>query len=335
MVNVRIRGQDVDIDLEAELSNFEWTRPSWRAGKFQAASPFRYDRTPSFFVTLDGEYAGCWGDSGAYDQEWASGNFAKLLAFLRNESYEEAEEYLLEMYGIPEDTGSQLTLKLPKLQLVQRKRQTLKEDILLTHSPEPSEYLRRRGIPDAIQIGAGVHYNEKNQAIVLPWRTTGDTIANVKYRKTRGKIFWYEKGAEPIRNLVYGIGQAERTTVLCEAEIDALSWRTAGFAAIAVGGVAFNRTKRDLIIRSPIEELIIATDNDKAGEKLRQEVEKELRGYVRIRQAYLTGSVIREECKDANEALVKYGVDALRESAEKSESCSGLYVNLRTFSRGK
>lgn len=330
MVNVRIRGQDVDIDMEAELSNFEWTRPSWRAGKFQAASPFRYDRTPSFFVSLEGEYAGCFGDSGAYDAEWASGNFAKLLAFLRNESYEEAEEYLLESYGVPAEAGAQLTLKLPKLEIARRNRQTLSEDVLADYSPEPNEYLRGRGIPDEVQREAGVHYSEKNRAIVLPWRTAGGMIANVKYRKTYGKTFWYAKGAEPIRNLVYGIGQAERTTVLCEAEIDALSWRTAGFAAVAVGGVAFNWTKRDLIIRSPIEELIIATDNDKAGEKLRQEVEKELRGYVRIRQAY-----IREECKDANEALVKHGVSDLRVSVEKSESCSGLYVNLRTSSRGK
>ncbi|AXN39812.1 toprim domain-containing protein [Peribacillus butanolivorans] len=337
MVNVRIRGQDVDIDLEAELSNFEWTRPSWRAGKFQAASPFRYDRTPSFFVSLDGEYAGCWGDSGHYDAEWASGNFAKLLAFLRNESYEEAEEYLLESYGIPAEAGAQLTLKLPKLQLAQRTRQTLAEDTLSPYSPEPSEYLRLRGIPDEVQRVAGVHFSEINRAIVLPWRTKAGKLANVKYRKTYGKTFWYAKGAEPIRNLVYGIGQAERTTVLCEAEIDALSWRTAGYAAVAVGGVAFNRTKRDLIIRSPVEELIIATDNDKAGEKLRREVEKEMRGYVRTRQAYI-GKCLPDggfSVKDANEALVKYGVDALRESAEKSESCGGLYVNLRTRSRGK
>ena len=83
--------------------------------------------------------------------------------------------------------------------------------------------------------------------------------------------------------------------------------------------------------------MIIATDNDKAGEKLRREVEKELRGYVRTRQAYI-GKCLPDggfSVKDANEALVKYGVDALRESAEKSESCEGLYVNLRTSSRGK
>jgi DNA primase len=149
-------------------------------------------------------------------------------------------------------------------------------------------------------------------------------LANVKYRKVYGKTFWYEKGGRPIRELVYGIDHAEPTTVICEAEIDAMSWQTAGVAAVAVGGASFNGFKRDLILRSRIEDLIIVTDNDKAGGKLRKEIEAVLKGHVRVRQAY-----VRADCKDANEALVKYGVEALREAIGKSESAASLYVNLR------
>jgi 5S rRNA maturation endonuclease (ribonuclease M5) len=327
MANVKIRGQDVDIDVEAELQPFDWVRPRWSTDKLIAASPFRYDRTPSFFVNLTGEMAGVWADSGAYDAEWASGNFVKLLAFLRNETYEEAEEYLLATYSFAE-TSNELVLRPVQLKL-ERKRQAIKEDVLAGFTAGPCDYLRGRGIADEVQRSAGVLYDEKQRAVVLPWRGMTGKLANIKYRKTYGKTFYYAKGAEPIRNLVYGIGLAGRTTVLCEAEIDALSWMTAGYPAIAVGGVAFNRKKRDLIIRSPIEELIIATDNDKAGEKLRQEVAEELRGYVRCRQAYVGG-----DCKDANEALVKYGVESLRESAEKSESCGVISVNLRIGLRG-
>jgi DNA primase len=117
---------------------------------------------------------------------------------------------------------------------------------------------------------------------------------------------------------------AQPTTVICEAEIDALSWQTAGVASIAVGGASFNGWKRDLILRSPIEDLIIATDNDKAGGKLRREIESMMRGHVRVRHAY-----VRADCKDANEALVKYGADALRAAVEKAEGVPFLYVNLR------
>jgi DNA primase len=110
-----------------------------------------------------------------------------------------------------------------------------------------------------------------------------------------------------------------------------MSWMEAGYSAVAVGGASFNSWKRDVILRSPIEELIIATDNDKAGGKLRSEIEAMMRGHVRLRHAYVGG-----EAKDANEALMKYGAEALRESVEQGRKVSAsLYVNLRTFGRGR
>jgi DNA primase len=326
METIRIRGQSVQIDIRTELEQFEWTRPNWSTEKLIAASPFRYDKTPSFFVNFTGEYAGCFGDSGAYDAEWASGNFTKLLSFLRNESYEETEEYLLGEYGFTEATET-ITLKPINLR-IQRNRQPLNTDILATYT-EDYTYLMKRGISERVQRQMGVLYDAQSRAAVLPWLSAGK-LANVKYRKTYGKTFWYEKGGKPIRELVYGIDQAEETTVICEAEIDTLSWQTAGVAAIAVGGASFNKWKRDLILRSPIETLVIATDNDKAGGKLRGEIEMAMKGHVRVRQAY-----VRSDCKDANEALVKYGAESLRESVARSEQCPQIYVKLRSFGRGR
>jgi DNA primase len=292
----------MDIDYRAELEKYSWTRPKWSADKLIAASPFRYDKTPSFFVTLTGEYAGCFGDSGAYDAEWAGGNFTKLLSFLRNETYEETEEYLRYEYGLPDNQTDLVALKPINLR-IQRVRQSLSADIFAQYT-EDYTYLLKRGISERVQRQMGVLYDERGKAAVIPW----GRLANVKYRKTYGKIFWYQKGGRPIRELVYGIDQAEQTTVICEAEIDAMSWMEAGYSAVAVGGASFNSWKRDVILRSPIEELIIATDNDKAGGKLRSEIEAMMRGHVRLRHAYVGADV----CKDANEALVKYGAEALR-----------------------
>jgi len=328
MDTIRIRGQNVPVDIRAELEQFSWDRPKWSSDKLIAASCFRYDKTPSFFVNFTGEYAGCWGDSGAYDMEWESGNFTKLLSFLRNETYEETEEYLLGEYGIPSDGTDSVKLRPVNLR-IQRSRQSLNADILAHHT-EDYTYLRNRGISEETQRQAGVLYDREKKAVVIPWRLPNGQLANVKYRKTFGKAFWYERGGWPIRELVYGIEKAQRTTVICEAEIDALSWQTAGVASIAVGGASFNGWKRDLILRSPIEELIIATDNDKAGGKLRREIESMMRGHLRLRHAY-----VRRDCKDANEALVKYGADSLRNAVSQSEGCQQLYVNLRTFGRGR
>jgi 5S rRNA maturation endonuclease (ribonuclease M5) len=321
METIRIRGQDIPVDIRTELEQFNWTRPKWSADKLIAASPFRYDKTPSFFVNFTGEYTGCWGDSGAYDAEWESGNFPKLLSFLRNETYEETEEYLLGEYGFT-DVNDCVTIRPVRLQ-IQRNRQPLNVDLLKRFTVDYT-YLKSRGISEDVQRKAGVLYDYVNKAAVIPWRIPNGQLANVKYRKIYGKTFWYEKGGRPIRELVYGIDQAQPTTVICEAEIDAMSWQTAGVAAVAVGGASFNGFKRDLILRSKISELIVCCDNDKAGGKLRREIETALKGHLRVRQAY-----VRSDCKDANEALVKYGAESLREAIKEAEITAGLYVNLR------
>lgn len=330
MPEINIRGQTVHVDVEAELRQFEWTRPTWNADKLIAASPFRFDRSPSFFVRLEpyAQYpAGTWADAGAYDAEFSSGNLTKLLSFLRNETYEETEEYLLDTYGFLV-SNTEIKLKPVKLR-VQRSRQSL-NDVVLASYAEDYAYLESRGISAEIQRQAGVKYDAQNKAVVIPWRLADGRLANVKYRKTFGKAFWYERGAWPIRELVYGIEQAAETTVLCEAEIDALSWRMAGYAAIAVGGASFNEFKRDVILRSKVDELLIATDNDKAGEKLREEIAYYLRGRVGLRDVYVDSRV-----KDANEALVKLGAESLRKSVSQSESVRCLYVKTRTFGLGK
>jgi DNA primase len=322
---IKIRSHSVDVDVRTELEQFNWTRPKWSSDKLIAASPFRYDKSPSFFVNLSGEYAGTWGDSGAYDQEWASGNFTKLLSFLRNETYEETEEYLLGEYG-RQETGETVTIRPVKL-AIQRNRQPLNANILAKYT-EDYTYLKNRGISEETQRQMGVLYDRESKAAVIPWNLTEKKLKNVKFRTVYGKTFWYYKGGRPIRELVYGIEQAGPMTIICEAEIDAMSWIQAGFNAVAVGGASFNNWKRDLILRSPIEELIIATDNDKAGGKLRREIETAMKGHVRVRQAYVCGGVA-SVAKDANEALVKYGVAALQAAVCKSERSKGLYVNLR------
>jgi 5S rRNA maturation endonuclease (ribonuclease M5) len=322
MPEINIRNQPVDVDVEAELREFDWVKPTWNSDKLLAASPFRYDRSPSFFVRLEpyGDYpAGTWGDSGAYDAEWASGNFAKLLSFLRNETYEEAEDYLLATYGKPAD-ANEFRLK-PLTLKTQRYRQSLSESVL-KGANQPSDYLTRRGISAEVQSYYGV--SDVGNAVEMPWRLPSGQLANVKYRSKYGKTFWYVRGGYPIKNLLWGVDILVRedatTAVLAEAEIDAMSWREAGLDAIACGGAEWSAAKRDLILRSPIEELIIATDNDKAGEKLRRVVESSLLGKVAIRHARLSEG----GCKDANEVLVTQGVASLRQAAEQSEKVRNL-----------
>src|SRR5699024_8339991 len=94
-------------------------------------------------------------------------------------------------------------------------------------------------------------------------------LANIKFRKVSGKLFWYEKGAAPVRTLVYGIDKVYKhelkEVVVCEAEIDALSWYSSGKPAIALGGTTVTEKQLEIIRKSPIEELTLAMDNDSPG----------------------------------------------------------------------
>jgi Toprim-like len=297
---IKIRGQSVDVDVRGELEQFNWTRPTWSGDKLIAASPFRYDNTPSFFVRLEqyGDYpAGTWADSGYYDEEWASGNFVKLFAFLRNETYEETEEYLLGEYG-RFDSGEQITLVAPNLKL--RTQPNYLPQTLLASYSDDYAYLKSRGISEEVQRSADIRYDSKSRTVILPWYDANKRLCNVKFRTVYGKTFWYAKGAVPIRELVYGIESVEGpVSVLEEAEIDALSWRTVGVQAIAVGGASFTDKQADIIKRSAVRTLYISGDNDKAGRKFTEQVASKLRGYVELRRIAKP-----EQYKDTNEALM-------------------------------
>lgn len=284
------------IDIRAELEAFEWTRARWTSDKLIAASPFRYDNKPSFFVNLE---TGGWHDSGAIDSDWASGNIYKLLAFLRNETEEETRDYLrCKYYADWSGDVEELTLdvRLPK---PQEKRKPL-DSRLLESFKLRHPYLGRRGISEAVQRKMRIGYDKRSGAVTIPWFLPDGRLANVKYRRTDSKIFWYQRGGVPVRELVYGIDviyrERARTAVLVEGEIDAMYVMETGYHAIAVGGSAFTDAKADLIKRSTIDRLIVSTDNDEVGRRLRDDVIATLSGFVEIYCANLP-----EKYKDPNE----------------------------------
>ncbi|MGI2709025.1 MULTISPECIES: toprim domain-containing protein [Bacillus cereus group] len=330
MSSIQIRGQDVNVDIEYELRQFSWTNERWTSYKLIAASPFRYEHTPSFFVNLDGDYAGTWKDSGAFDSEWESGNFTRLLSYLRNETYEETEAYLLESYGTCY-TYDNLVLKPPKLR-IESGHKALDFGRLQEYAYR-HPYLGQRGISEEVQRQMKIGYDRFRQAVVIPWFDTNGRLANIKYRKTRGKAFWYEKDGKPIGDLIYGLHLAYKRNikraVYCEAEIDAMSFMTAGVFGLANGSSSFNQRKAEQILKSPIEELVIVADNDPAGEKLRKELEKYLNGKMRLTNGYVC------EFKDANDSLLKEGKDSLISVVDNAEPVrlKLSYVNSRIFGR--
>lgn len=307
MSRVKVNDKFLDVDVEAELKIYEWKCAEWKGNKLIACSPFRNESRPSFFVTLTGEYAGAWCDSGAVDEHYSSGGLVKLLAFLREEPYEDTVEYLHEMYGNntnPDKFKLNVDLRIP----------TPRKPLPLSHLDQynvPHSYLLKRGILPKTVKAFKIGYDKKRNAVTIPWLTLSNEVGNIKYRSVYSKVFWYEKGALPIRNLVYGMHMIHKfqfnTVVICEAEIDSLTWWSNGFPSIATGGKHLTKEQVSTLNRSPITTLIINRDNDQAGRAFSRRIVSAFSATKRLE--YIP---IRSCFKDANEAHIKNSLRCVR-----------------------
>jgi len=235
-------------------------------------------------------------------------------------------EYLTVKYGdtTPSDPED-FTLTFPKLKVPEPRRIRLDSEILDQYRYR-SPYLAGRGISENVQRIMSIGYDRKSRAVTFPWFNPDGTLGNVKYRKTDAKTFWYASGGRPLREMIYGIHIAYQRRItraaIVEAEVDALTLMSAGIYAIATGGTAFTAAKRDLISRSPIEELTLFRDNDPAGRIWRNRIITELGSRMDMRLAYMPNAY-----KDVNEWGSCGG--NLRKAYDRARKCRKLTVNIR------
>lgn len=293
---MQVREYDLDVDILAEVEEFDWVNGQVKGNKFIACSPFRSERHPSFAVNLED---GLWIDSGNSDEYYHKGNFIKLLSVLRNEDYELVEDYLIEKYAtILADTDA-LELHL-NLYGEQDKPKIIDRASIEHLYKIQTDYLTNRGISLEVQQLFGTGYNPDNQTVALLWTDKRGNIINIKYRRTNQKAFFYEKGGQPIKNYVFGIYQCiirkAKRVFLCESEIDALTFWTYGYPAVAVGGSSLSEKQQQILLSSGIEELVVATDNDLVGNRFRDFLKEELAGFITI-----FNFIFPEKIKDINE----------------------------------
>lgn len=142
-------------------------------------------------------------------------------------------------------------------------------------------------------------------------------LVNVKYRDSR-KNFKLVKDAELIfYNLDCAINATELFIV--EGEMDALSLAEAGYKNVLSVPNGANLNKNNLAyLDNCIERLegstfVLALDNDQAGRSLRDELCRRLG----VENCF---KVEFKDCKDANECLMKYGIQGIIESiSDKKE----------------
>ena len=300
-----IRGYKLDIDFNEELQGYDFKKARVRGSKLQSCSPFRDEDNPSFAVNLE---TGTWVDSGASDEHYRKGHFLMLLAFLREETVSDAEDYLLSKYRI----GS-LDIDTPELKLDFEQKKTNKriftiDEISAYMVRHP--YLRDRGISEQIQRYFRVGYDKENKAITICWYDKNGNIVNIKYRSVKDKRFWYHKEGQPIKQHLFGLSIVQKKGIkqvyAVESETDAMYIMSQGKAAIAFGGASMSSKQKELILGSSIESIIIATDNDIAGQRFRSQLINEFSGLIDLKEIY-----IPERFKDINEIQSKLVVNVL------------------------
>lgn len=275
-----------ELELEPYLDQFD--RIKRTENKIISCSPFRYEKTPSFAVNLE---TGVWIDSGAVGTEHYKGNFITLLAFLREETYEDALLYLREIYGKPLKEIDSLQLEVD----LSTKEEKPLDPAILDQYNYRHAYLSGRGITEKCQQVFKVGYDRDAKAVSIPHFDMKGNLVNVKFRSVNTKRFKYLPNGLRVKKHIYALDKIYKygytEAYVVESEIDALYLWSYGYPAVALSGASLTKRQKELFIISPLNSLIIATDNDRAGHKCAEAIFKELGGVMKLRRLSFPESV--------------------------------------------
>jgi twinkle protein len=177
-------------------------------------------------------------------------------------------------------------------------------------SDEALQFFESRNINQSVILENKIAMTKDGNGIVFPYFRDGILI-NYKTRVIKEKKFYQAKEAEPIMyNLDRIKGQKE--IIVCEGEFDALSFEVAGFinhTSVNQGAPNENDNNVDKKLEcitncydvfENAETIFLAVDTDNNGIRLQKEL-------IRRFGAEKCKIVDFDDCKDANEYLIKYG----------------------------
>lgn len=268
--------------------------------------PFHNEKTPSFKVSKAKGYYKCFGCG-------KSGDSISFLMEYRNINYIEAIKFIASKYNIEIDESNAKTYEKPPPRL---------EKLL----PATLDYFAKRGISNNTLLRLGVtesvewmpKANAETKVICFNY-IKDDQLINIKYR-AKDKDFKLHKNAELI---FYNIDSLkdEKSAFIVEGEIDCLSLFEAGiYNVVSVPNGAGTGQQQLKYLDNcwkefeGIEIIYIITDNDEPGNNLREELARRLGKDRCYKIAY------PDDCKDANDVLVKHGkqmIHSMIESAKK------------------
>lgn len=295
-----------------------------------ALCPFHNEKSPSFKVSKTKNIYKCFGCG-------ESGDAIEFLIKTKKIEYIEAIKFVANYYKIPiEEEKNEVVKSYVK--------PILKEGQI---SAKWLKYFSDRGITGTtladLKVTMCIEWMPKAkkeiEAICFNYFRDEELI-NIKYRAD-DKDFKLSKDAELIFYNINSI-KGKEIVVIVEGEIDCLSVSQAKMTAVGVvsvpNGAAKGNIKLDYLNNcyndfKDAKTIILFVDNDEPGILLRDELARRF-GYDKCLKV-----VFPDGCKDANDILVKYGVDKIREviadaiefPIEGVFSMSDLYEDVKGF----
>jgi DNA primase len=315
MATLDIDGISLEIDIVAwateRLTDAKQRSESW----VSACCPFHDDHNPSFAVHIDEGVYACQACG-------AKGGFAKLFAHVEKMAMEDAERELIVRYGrVVPATWKALELEFGA-SITRRERKVIEgRDMPLPYDNDGQTYLTKRGLSPTFASLSGVRFD--GEALVFPYYSETVRLVAYKHRFLTHKSFKVEgttsEGVFGYKlyksSYVAGVIAEYPPLIVCEGEFDALSVIDAlGTHAVAVGGSNVSNAQIDLLRKIAAHELVVFSDNDRAGRKMLDQVVKALGASKTITTVDWS---LTSDCKDANDVLVKYGPAKVREMIDK------------------
>ena len=308
-------------DLYELLQNAGVQRLRRSGSNLYGCCPFHDERTPSWGVSINEPHChACFACN-------ARGTLADLLIRVCHFSESKARQYA---------NIQSSDLRLPALSLGKLKRET---ETLEPHLLYPfrftrrlTRYLKKRGIGPLLARKLGCVDNHNDDRLMFPWYYNGelvgvtgrtlidDSVKTLPYFGTKkGDCFYLPQGR--ISGDMF---------IIVEGEIDAIKIYNAGYRNVgAISFGQFTYTQAQLILNSNACSVVIATDDDETGRKLKDKIAQSFKGkkrlygvdFERFRKRYPEDKLDPGHLKlsEIRELIVhKYDLDALKIGRNKN-----------------
>lgn len=251
-------------DIRVIGDNIKVTCPFHKQGKEARASSYIYIGTEANKV----EYG--WFRCFTCGEE---GPFYHFVAECFDQSDEWAKEWLIENYS---DGLVEYKIDLPEINLVKENKTYLDENILKSFE-NFHPYMNTRRIDPKVREVFELKYDAKTKCIVFPVRDEKSNLVMLTRRSVENKTFIIDKEKEkPLYLLYYVLNKNIKEVLVTEGQIDALTAWGYGFPAVASMG-SLSDHQIDLLNNSGLRIIYTMFDNDDAGKKFTNTLNKRLR----------------------------------------------------------